>query len=112
MEHAVIRHERRCGLLGSEIRTRMIQLDLSQDDLARKAGISAAVIGDMATGKPRNYRPNTLVAVAAGLDWHPMAPMAVLASDEAAASVGIHLPSHGSSPDEPTGGQPHLAPAA
>lgn len=112
MEHADIRHERRWELLASAIRTRMTQLDLNQQELAERTGVSAAVIGDIATGTPKNYRSNTLIAVAKGLGWHPLAPVAVLADDAAAATVGIDLPSRGPSHDDATTGHAHMDAAA
>lgn len=112
MKHTEIRFERRWGLLASAIRTRMAELEFNEDGLAERSGVSAAVIGDIASGTPKNYRPNTLIAVAQGLDWHPLAPIAVLAGDEAAASIGIHLPSGRPAHNETTTEHGHMAAAA
>lgn len=112
MEDTGIRSARRWELLAVAIQARMAQLHLNRQDLAARTGISAAVIGDIANGTPKNYRPRTLAAVAEELDWHPLAAVAVLASDEAAANLGIDLPAVDQSHDDPTTGHGHMEAAA
>lgn len=111
MNQTEIRSERR-ELLASAIRARMAELGLNRTGLAERAGVSAPVIGDIVSGMPKNYRPDTLIAVAEGLDWHPLAPVAVLAGDEAAARVGVNLPSLDQSHDDSTTGHVDMEAAA
>lgn len=81
----------RWAVLASTVQERMYELELDQRSLADRADVSSAVVRDLQRGEAKNYQLGTLLAVAIGLDLHPLALVAVLAGDDAAEGLGVAL---------------------
>lgn len=58
-------------LVGNNIRYYRVQAELTQEDLAKRAGINRSYLSDLERGE-RNARLATLVLIANALDVHPV----------------------------------------
>lgn len=90
-EHSASQLADRWAVLASTVQARMDELDLDRRSLAERAEVCSSVVSDLQRGAAKNYQLGTLLAVAAGLDLHPLALVAVLAGDDAARGLGVAL---------------------
>ena len=54
---------------GKEIKKRMIDLDMSQNDLAQKMGVSSPYVGEILRGTSNSAYAQRIVCEAVGLDY-------------------------------------------
>lgn len=57
---------------GKEIKKRMIDIDMSQSDLARKMGVSSPYVGEILRGTRNSENAKRKVCEAVGLDYEKL----------------------------------------
>lgn len=57
--------------LADHIKAGMARFGWSQRDLAEHAGVGVRTVGDLLSGRPRRWIPNTMPAIEAALRWPP-----------------------------------------
>lgn len=57
--------------LAERLRARQRELGLSQQEIVARSGVSAATLRKLGSGRPGNFRAQTLARVSEALEWPP-----------------------------------------